>query len=680
MKLSNLRNIGIIAHVDAGKTTVTERVLFYTGESHTFGEVHHGNTRTDFDAEERKRGITIYSAATTVYWQNNRINIIDTPGHIDFNIEVNRSLRVLDGAVVVFDAVAGVEPQSETNWRLADRYRVPRICYVNKMDRTGADYFRTIGMIESRLAAVAVPVQIPIGSEDGFRGVVDLITQQTYVWPDNNHDGKPYRVEAIPDAMVDTVAQYRAQLIEQVAEFDEAAMNAYLSSQPLSEQQLVAALRAGTVSNRVVPVLCGSAFKNKGIELLLDAVVKYLPSPEERPAINGTDPKNGGEIHRQASVDEPFAALAFKIVNDKHGSLTFVRIYSGQLEQGTTVLNSVSGRRERIGRIFEMHADKREPRTRAQAGDIVTFAGLKHTMTGHTLCDPERPVVLESIVVPEPVIDIAIELRRSEDQNALIKGLQSFVSEDPSLSMKQDPETGQLVLSGMGELQLEVTLNKLEREFNVAVNTGKPRVAYRETISSKQEIRYVYKKQTGGPGQFAEVQLRFEPLERGAGFEFENTITGGAIPREYIPSVEAGIRRAANAGILAGYPVVDFKASLLDGSFHAQDSSTLAFEKAGFLAFQEAAKQAKPVLLEPIMSVEVETPNDYLGDCIGDLNRRRGLIRNQEAKVSSTLISAYVPLANMFGYIGDLRALTSGRASYTMQFDHYAGAPAGTVR
>jgi elongation factor G len=677
MKLSKLRNIGIIAHVDAGKTTATERILFYSGKSHKAGDVHHGTTTTDFSPEERKRGITIYSAATTVFWQQHQLNLIDTPGHIDFNIEVNRSLRVLDGTVVVFDAVAGVEPQSETNWRLADKYGVPRICFVNKMDRTGANYLRTIEMIETRLGAVPVPVQLPVGHEEGFRGVIDLVTQRMYLWPDNNSAMKSYQTHSVPDDRLVDVECYRRRLLETVVEFDDAALDAYLCAEPVTEQQLRAALRNGTIANRIVPVLCGTAFKNKGVEPLLDAVVTYLPSPQDRPAIVGIDPVDGKDVVRSRSNTEPFVCLAFKIVTGNHGTLTFVRVYSGQLVPGDIVLNPVSGRKERVGRIYEMQADKRKTKEFAQTGDIVALAGLKHTKTGHTLCAPECPLILESISIPPPVIDIAIETTSSDDQGMLLKRLHGFVNDDPSLLLRSDSDSGQLILSGMGELQLEVTLNRLVDEFGVSVNTGKPKVSYRETISHSREVHFRYKKQDGGPGQFAELRIEFKPLERGAGIEFDNSVAGGAIPREFIPSVEAGVRRAAQAGVLAGYPLVDFKATLLDGDYHEKDSSSVAFERAASLAFQEAARQAKPVLLEPVMSVEVTTPSDYLGVCIGDLNRRRGLIQSQQSGSRMVVIQAHVPLATMFGYISDLRALTSGRASYAMQFNHYAIVPSG---
>lgn len=674
MKLSKLRNIGIIAHVDAGKTTVTERILYYTGKTHKAGDVHYGTTTTDFSPEERKRGITIYSAATTVFWQEHQLNVIDTPGHIDFNIEVNRSLRVLDGAVVVFDAVAGVEPQSETNWRLADKYGVPRICFVNKMDRVGANFERTVKMIQDRLGAVAVPLQIPFGAEDGFQGVIDLISMHLVLWNPDNSQMEPCWLADVPAELMPEMAQKRQQVIEAVADADDQLMAVYLEGGDINEVDLIRAIRMATLQGKMVPVLCGSAYRNKGVELLLDAVVRYLPAPDDRDQLVGTNPESGGQIERALSADAPFAALAFKVVHDKHGSLTFVRVYSGSKRTGDMVFNSVTAQRERIGRMYEIHADKREPRDIVYAGDIVAFAGLKHTTTGNTLCDVTAPIVLESIETPVPVIDIAIEAGHSVDQHALMKGLHSLVSEDPSLSLRQDAESGQLILSGMGELQLEVTLAKLDADFGVSVRVGKPKVAYRETITQPQELHYRYKKQDGGPGQFAEIVLRIEPLANGEGFRFENQVAGGAIPREFIPGVEAGIKRAASMGVVAGYPVVDFKATLLDGTYHAQDSSVLAFEKAAFLAFQQAAAKAGAVLMEPMMTVTVQTPAEYIGDCIGDLVRRQGLIQNQSQVGSGVEIQASVPLAQMFGYIGDLRAMTSGRASFTMQFERYSAA------
>jgi len=660
MRNKKLRNIGIIAHVDAGKTTTTERILFYTGESHKIGEVHDGNTKMDFDEQERKRGITINSAATTVLWRDSQINIIDTPGHIDFNIEVNRSLRVLDGAVVLFDGVAGVEPQTETNWRLADEYGVPRIAFINKLDRIGADFLRVVGMIEERLGVTPLVLQLPIGKEDEFRGVVDLLEMKAYVWHGDLAE-VPFTVEEIPADMLQSAESYRQRLIEAVAELDDDAMQAFVEGRVPSVEALRAAIRKGVAGGSMVAVLAGSAFKNKGVQPLLDAIVDYLPAP-------ATD-----------AADAPLQALAFKVVDSDHGTLTYVRVYEGSVRPGDVVLNANTGKKERISRIYEMHADKKQERDVAEAGAIVALVGLKETYTGHTLSDLHHPVLLEQIVVPEPVIDIAIEPKTQADQNNLAKALQSILREDPSLHVRQDEESGQTILSGMGELQLEVVLEKLRTVHAVDVMVGKPQVAYRETIAATAEVHYLHKKQSGGPGQFAELNLRLEPLARGAGVEFESKIVGGAIPREFIPAVEAGVRRAAKSGVLAGYPSVDFKAVLVDGSFHERDSSTLAFELAASAAFREAMGKARPTLLEPVMAVEVTTPIAYVGDSIGDLNRRRGLIRGQEQRNNGAILEADVPLKEMFGYIGHLRALSSGRAQYSMQFDHYAEAPASVV-
>jgi elongation factor G len=666
MRNKKLRNIGIIAHVDAGKTTTTERILYYTGENYRVGEVHDGTTTMDFDPQEIARGITINSAATTVFWRDCQINIIDTPGHIDFNIEVNRSLRVLDGAVVLFDGVAGVEPQTETNWRLADKYGVPRICFVNKLDRIGADFYRVVGMIEERLGVTPLVLQLPIGAEGEFRGVVDLLNMQALVWS-SDVANKPYRVEAIPDALRDAAASYRTRLIETVIEQDDQALADYLDGRMPDVDVLRACIRKGTASGAFVPVLTGSAFKNKGVEPLLDAIVDFLPEPGVARAGHddvGSDP------------DAPLAALAFKIVNNDHGSLTFVRVYQGRLRPGDVVLNANTGKKERISRLYEMHADKKQEREHAEAGDIVGIVGLKETFTGHTLCDPNHPVVLEQIAVPEPVIDVAIEPKTQADQQNLSKALHAMLREDPSLRVRQDADSGQTILSGMGELQLEVTLEKLRAVHAVDVLVGKPQVAYRETIFRPSEVHHVHKKQTGGPGQFAEVKLRLTPLASGEGLQFEDLVVGGAIPREYIPAVEAGIRNAAKSGVLGGFPTVDFRATLVDGSYHERDSSTMAFELAAAAAFREAAAKAGPALLEPVMAVEVLTPTANVGDCIGDLNRRRGIVRSQEQRSSGSVIEAHVPLKEMFGYIGSLRALSSGRAQFSMQFDHYAVAPA----
>lgn len=666
--LRPIRNIGVIAHVDAGKTTTTERILFYTGKSHRIGEVHQGAATMDFDEQEKRRGITISSAATTVFWRGTQLNLIDTPGHIDFNVEVNRSLRVLDGAVVVFDGVAGVEPQTETNWRLADQYGVPRIAFVNKLDRVGADFPRVVAMMRERLGVKAVPLQWPIGAESGFTGVVDLIGQRALVWR-SDEAGAAFAEEPVPDSMRDAALAQRALLVEAVAEHDDAVLHAWLAGGAVDAGLLRAGIRRATLQGRLVPVLAGSAFKNKGVEPLLDAVVDYLPMPGEVVS-SGQPPSDAGA---------PLAALAFKVVSEAHGAMVFVRVYGGRLRPGDTVLNSSTGRRERVARLYEVHADKRLEVASLQAGDIAAIAGLKDTLTGHTLCDPAHPVVLEQIVVPEPVIEVALEPRTSADQQQLGKALQALVKEDPSLRLRQDPETGQMLLSGMGELQLEVTLEKLRSRFQVEVSTGQPQVAYRETISRTVEVNHVHKKQSGGPGQFAEVRLRLEPLPRGEGVRFESHIAGGAIPREFIPAVEAGVRRAAGNGVIAGFPSVDFKATLLDGGFHERDSSNLAFDLAAAAAFREAVAQAGPQLLEPLMAVEVTTPVDHLGDCIGDIHRRRGLVRGQNSRGASAVLQALVPLKSMFGYIGQLRALTSGRASFSMQFDHYAVAPAAAM-
>jgi elongation factor G len=671
---TSLRNIGIIAHVDAGKTTLTERILFYAGESHKVGEVHEGTTRTDFEPEEKKHGITVFSAATSVFWNSHKLNIIDTPGHIDFNIEVNRSLRVLDGAVVVFDGVAGVEPQSETNWRLADKYHVPRIGFVNKMDRIGADFFDVVRKMEERLGAKVVLTQLPIGAEHDFHGVVDLIGMQALLWPSDDISEK-YEVKPIPAALQEQAVAYRQRLIEQVVEYDDAAMTQYLDGIEPDASVLRQCIRIGTLTAGVVPALCGSAFKNKGVQPLLDAIVDYLPAPTDVPAISAETVEQLQEVPIHSDDAEPFAALAFKIVNDKHGTLTFVRVYSGQVSNGATVVNTTSGEKERIGRIYEMHANKRQEVNALRAGDIAALIGLKHTGTGDTLCDANRQVLLERINAPEPVIDVAIEAKSSQDQEHLVKGLHSFVQEDPSLRLKQDPQTGQLILSGMGELHLALRIERLQNEFHVEARMGKPQVAYRETLSERAEVRHLHRKQTGGAGQYAEVELILEPLPRGDGIVFENKIVGGAIPQEYIPSVEAGIRHAAQSGILAGYPCVDFKSTLVDGSYHQQDSSTKAFEIAALAAFRKGVELAKPKLLEPIMFVEIITPLDYVGECIGDINRRRGAIRDQEPRGNGVAIHAEVPLAEMFGYIGDLRAMTSGRANFTMQFEHYGIVP-----
>jgi elongation factor G len=664
-----LRNIGVIAHVDAGKTTTTERILFYTGENHRIGEVHDGTTTMDFDPQERARGITINSAATTVFWKGAQINLIDTPGHIDFNIEVSRSLRVLDGAVVVFDGVAGVEPQTETNWRLADKYHVPRLAFVNKLDRTGADFLRVVQMMEERLGVKPLVLQLPIyareGAEDSFHGVVDLLAMKARIWHGSSA-GEPFETQAIPPTLVAQAAAYRARLIDSVVEQDDTALAAYLNGDEPSVEQLRACIRKGTLAGAFVPVLAGAAFKNKGVEPLLDAVVDYLPAPHDVRALEGQP---------EADPEGPLAALAFKVVTDAHGSMVFVRVYRGRLRPGDVVLNTFTGKTERVARLYEVHADKHVERPALEAGDIAAVVGLKDTLTGHTLADRHHPLVLEEISIPEAVIHVAVEPKTQADQQLLGKALHALVREDPSLRIRQDEESGQTILSGMGELQLDVTLENLRSKHNVNVSTGRPQVAYRETITQPAELRHLHKKQTGGPGQYAELTLRLVPLPRGEGIRFVSQVVGGAIPREFIPAVESGVRRAAEAGVLAGFPLVDFEATLVDGSHHERDSSTLAFELAAAAALREAAARAAPVVLEPLMAVEVVTPADHLGDVIGDLNRRRGSIRGQHDRGNAAVVEAHVPLAEMFGYIGTLRALSSGRAQYSMQFDHYAVAP-----
>ena len=658
--LRNLRNIGVIAHVDAGKTTTTERILFYTGENHRIGDVNDGNTAMDFDPQERQRGITIHSAATTVHWHGTQINLIDTPGHIDFNIEVKRSLRVLDGAVVVFDGVAGVEPQTETNWRLADEYRVPRLAFVNKLDRTGADFGRVVTSMQERLGARAMPLQLPIGAESDFRGVVDLLAMQALLW-DRDDASEPPRVAEIPPELASAAQAARARLVEAVVERDDALLDAWLRGEQPSVDALRAGLRAATIAGEIVPVLAGSAYRNRGVEPLLDAVVALLPRPGEAPGA--------------AVTDGPLSALAFKLTADDHGAMVFVRVYSGRLRRGDSVFNASTGKAERVSRLYEIHADQRVERDELVAGDIAGVVGLKDVLTGHTLASAKDAPLLESIAVPEAVIDVAIEPRSQADAAALSKGLGVLVREDPSLRLRQDADSGQTLLSGMGELQLEVTVEKLRSRFGVEVAVGRPQVAYRETIAGTAEVRHLHRKQSGGPGQFAELTLRVAPLPRGTGIRFANTVVGGAIPREFIPAVEAGVRKAALSGPLAGHPLVDFEATLLDGSHHVRDSSALAFELAAAAALREAVLKASPRVLEPVMAVEVITPADYLGDVIGDLLRRRGQVHGQDARGNAVVVSAEVPLEQMFGYIGHLRAISSGRAQFTMQLGHYAEAP-----
>lgn len=667
-KTHKLRNIGIIAHVDAGKTTTTERILFYTGESHRIGDVDHGTTRMDFDLQERKRGITINSAAITVHWKGAQINVIDTPGHIDFNIEVNRSLRVLDGAVVVFDGVAGVEPQTETNWRLADKYRVPRIAFINKLDRVGSDFQRVVAMMKDRLGVTVVPLQLPIGAEGDFRGVVDLLAMRALFW-DKDDASESFREAEIPADLLDLAVRARARLVELAAEQEEAALQTYVNGEEIELAVLRRCIRKGVLAGAFVPALAGSAFKNRGVEPLLDAVVDYLPAPDDMVREDG----------KPASAGDPLTALAFKVTTDDHGAKVFVRVYSGRLGRGDVVLNATTGKTERVTRLYEVHADDLIEREELVAGDIAAVVGLKDTLTGHTLCDPSHPVHLEDISVPEPVIHVAIEPRTSGDQQGLSKALQAMLREDPSLKLRHDAESGQTVLSGMGELQLEVSIEKLRAKYGVEVSVGQPQVAYRETISRDVEVNHVHKKQSGGPGQFAEVKLLLTPQNRGEGIRFESRVVGGAVPREFIPAVEAGIRRAALTGVVAGYPCVDFSVALLDGSFHERDSSTVAFELAAMAAFREGFAKAGPQVLEPVMAVEVITPVDYLGDCIGDLNRRRGVVRGQGPRGNAAVIEAHVPLKEMFGYIGGLRALSSGRAQYSMQLAHYDLLPAAQL-
>ena len=684
--LANVRNIGIMAHIDAGKTTTTERILFYTGINYKIGEVHDGAATMDWMEQEQERGITITSAATTCHWNGVQINIIDTPGHVDFTVEVERSLRVLDGAVAVFDGVAGVEPQSETVWRQADRYNVPRICFVNKLDRTGADFYMCVGMIRERLNATALVLQIPIGAEGDFRGVVDLVRMKALVWPEDTQKGEAYDIVDIPADLQDQADEYRALLLETISEADDEMMEKYLEGVEPTEVELHAAIRRATLADKLTPILTGSAFKNKGVQPMLDAVVEYLPSPLDVEAIKGH--KVGDEdtlIERQPKDSEPLSALAFKIMTDPHlGKLTYVRVYSGVLESGTQVLNSVKGRKERIGKVYRMHANKREEIASVGAGDIVAVMGLKDTTTGETLCDAAHPVVLESMNFPAPVISVAIEPKTKSDQEKLGTAIQRLSDEDPTFQVRSDEETGQTIISGMGELHLEVLVDRMRREFNVEANVGKPQVAYRETITKKvPKIDYTHKKQTGGSGQFAKVQIDIEPLEADAeneeGYEFVNAVTGGRIPREYIPSVDAGAQEAMENGVLAGYPMVGVKVTLQDGAYHDVDSSELAFKIAGSMAFKEGARRAGPVLLEPLMSVEVTTPEDFMGDVIGDLNSRRGQIQAMEERSGARVVKALVPLSEMFGYVGDLRSKTQGRASYSMQFDSYAQVPSNVA-
>ena len=671
-----VRNIGIAAHIDAGKTTTTERILYYTGMTHKIGEVHEGAATMDWMEQEKERGITITSAATTCFWKGHQINIIDTPGHVDFTIEVERSMRVLDGVIAVFCAVGGVQPQSETVWRQANKYRVPRIAFVNKMDRIGANFFNVEKQIRERLKANPVPIQIPIGAEENFKGVVDLVRMKALVWEDEAALGSKYEVEEIPEDLRDLAEEYREKLIEAVAEIDEELMEKYFAGEEITEEEIKKALKKGTIDLQIVPMLCGSAFKNKGVQPLLDAVIDYLPAPDEVDWIKGYDPKTGEEISVNPGDDQPFAGLAFKIMTDPFvGKLTFTRFYSGIIRSGTYVLNSTKNKKERVGRLLRMHANKREEVSEFYSGEIGAIVGLKYTLTGDTLCDEKRPIILERMEFPEPVISVAVEPKTKADQEKLANALQKLAEEDPSFRVSTDEETGQTIISGMGELHLEIIVDRLKREFKVECNTGKPQVAYRETFKKQVEQEHKYAKQTGGRGQYGHVFIRLIPLERGKGYEFVDLIKGGVIPKEFIPAVDKGIQEAAQGGVLAGYPVVDFRVELFDGSFHEVDSSELAFKIAASMAFKEGVKKADPVLLEPIMKVEIEVPEEYMGDVIGDINRRRGQVNQMEDVHGIKKITAFVPLAEMFGYATDLRSLTQGRGTYTMVFDHYEEVP-----
>jgi elongation factor G len=675
--LERVRNIGIMAHIDAGKTTTTERILYYTGRTYKIGEVHEGAATMDWMVQEQERGITITSAATTCFWNGTQINIIDTPGHVDFTVEVERSLRVLDGAVAVFDGVAGVEPQTETVWKQADKYRVPRMCFINKMDRLGADFFAALASIKDRLGANTAVVQLPIGAEGHYKGVIDLVTMQALVWLDEDLGAK-WEVREIPEDLKAQADEYRQQLIDVLSSFDENILEKYVADEEITVDDLQSALRAGTISNEIVPVLNGTAFKNKGVQPLLDAIVAYLPSPVDLPPVTGLSVKGHEEVERKPSDNEPFAALAFKIMSDPHvGKLTYFRVYSGTLEKGSQVVNTTTGSKERIGRILQMHANHREDVDAVMTGDIAAGIGLKNTRTGDTLTTPGAEITLEQLEFPEPVIHVAVEPKTKVDQEKMSKALQSLSEEDPTFQVRTDEDTGQTVISGMGELHLEVIVDRMLREFRVDATVGKPQVAYRETITQTVEkVTYTHKKQTGGSGQFAEVTIKMEPSGPGGGYEFIDKITGGRVPREYIPAVDAGIQQSLDAGVLAGYPTVDVRVTLLDGKYHDVDSSEMAFKIAGSMVFKEAARKAKPVLLEPIMAVEVVTPEDYMGDVIGDLNSRRGRVGGMEQRGNSQVVRAQVPLSEMFGYATDLRSRTQGRATYTMQFHSYQQTPA----
>jgi elongation factor G len=674
--IAKTRNIGIMAHIDAGKTTTTERILFYTGRNYKIGEVHEGGATMDWMEQEQERGITITSAATTCQWKDHTINIIDTPGHVDFTVEVERSLRVLDGAVAVFDGVAGVEPQTETVWGQANKYGVPRMCFINKMDRLGANFYDALASIKDRLNANTAVLQLPIGYEAEYAGVVDLISMKALIWESEDLGASWNEVE-IPDDLKDKAAEYRAELIETVATADETLMMKFLEDEEITEDELHEAIRKATIAGDIVPVLNGTAFKNKGVQPLLDAVIRYLPSPADLPPVNGLNVKETEKLTRELTDEAPFSALAFKIMTDPHvGKLTYFRVYSGTLAKGDTVLNVRSGNKERLGRLLQMHANTREDRERIFSGEIIAGIGMKNTKTGDTLCDPDNPIVLESLEFPEPVIHVAVEPKTKADQEKMGKALQSLSEEDPTFTVRTDEETGQVIIAGMGELHLEVLVDRMLREFRVDATVGKPQVAYRETITQTVEkVTYTHKKQTGGSGQYAEVQITLEPTGPGGGYEFVDNITGGRIPKEYIPSVDAGIQASLEAGVLAGYPTVDVRAILTDGKYHDVDSSEMAFKIAGTMVFKEAARKAKPVILEPVMKVEVVTPEDYMGDVIGDLNSRRGQVGGMSQRGNAQVIDATVPLSEMFGYVGDLRSKTQGRAQYTMQFDSYQECP-----
>ncbi|MBE1581526.1 MULTISPECIES: elongation factor G [Amycolatopsis] len=682
--LNKVRNIGIMAHIDAGKTTTTERILFYTGVNYKIGEVHDGAATMDWMEEEQKRGITITSAATTTFWADHQINIIDTPGHVDFTVEVERSLRVLDGAVAVFDGKEGVEPQSEQVWRQADKYEVPRICFVNKMDKLGADFYFTVRTIEERLGARPLVIQLPIGAENEFEGVVDLVRMKALTWRGEVQKGEDYAVEEIPAELADKAAEYREKLVEAIAETDDSLMEKFLEGEELSEAEIKAGIRKLTVNREAYPVLTGSAFKNKGVQPMLDAVIDYLPSPLDVPAVEGTLPDGETVVSRKPSTEEPFSALAFKIAaHPFFGKLTYIRVYSGKVASGAQLINATKERKERIGKLFQMHSNKENPVDEAQAGHIYAVIGLKDTTTGDTLADPQNPVVLESMTFPAPVIRVAIEPKTKADQEKLSLAIQKLAEEDPTFQVNLDEDTGQTIIAGMGELHLEVLVNRMKSDYKVEANIGKPQVAYRETVrKTVEKLDYVHKKQTGGSGQFAKVIVKLEPLEStdGALYEFDNKVTGGRVPREYIPSVDAGAQDAMQYGVLAGYPLVGLKFTLLDGAYHEVDSSEMAFKIAGSMAMKEAAKKAGPVILEPLMAVEVTTPEDYMGDVIGDLNSRRGQIQAMEERAGTRVVKALVPLSEMFGYVGDLRSRTQGRANYSMVFDSYAEVPANVAK